>query len=524
MISPWQIQDLIDLEYFLAGQNQADSRNSNSSGAAENRRLYLEHIGKNPDRTDRSSVLKHWLNLRRQSEAAGRQESLLPGEIYRETIRIGGWIGFFAAFFCGAALAGSLLSYGGTTPVNVFTCLWVLLAPQLFLLAMLGAASFLSMIRPAWQKKGIYPVIAAILRRLALWIPGVLSSRMPAERQNQIRSALGLMGRTRTVYGGVFFWPVFNVAQITGIGFNIGILAALLLRITLTDVAFGWQSTLQPDPVTVHGIVEFIAAPWAWFMEAPWSHPTAAQIAGSKMVLKDGIYNLATADLASWWPFLGMSVIFYGLGPRVLLLGFGKWQQKKRLAGLTFTHSECDRLWLEMTAPNVQTRGRPVHGEKTHAPLKPEHKTHGHKSRATADDPWAKALVVVPQEAGIDTDALGRKIKENLGLVLDTVIAATGDPEEDFQKLIHALQATNVAPLRVVVVIEAWQPPIRENMAWIRQIRAAIGASAPMIIYLAGKPGKTGTLPGPPDQIEKTVWQQAVNSLADPYTRVKSLE
>ena len=71
------------------------------------------------------------------------------------------------------------------------------------------------------------------------------------------------------------------------------------------------------------------------------------------------------------------------------------------------------------------------------------------------------------------------------------------------------------------MVIEAWQPPIRENLAWIRLIRNAAGPTASLILFLVGKPDKTGALPGVPAKTEQAAWQQAVNGLADPYIRLE---
>lgn len=521
MAALWQIHDLMDLEYLLRLRADAD----NAGDAAEDRRIYLEYVSFHPQAPDRRSVLKHWLQARRQNQTAGENQEMLPGQIYAQAMRMAGWLVFFAAFFAGAALAGSLLSYGGTTPVNVFTCLWVLLVPQILLLALLAAASVLSRIRPSFGKNGLYVLISALLRRLALRLMGWISPRLSRQQQNRFQEIVGMVGRSRTVYGKIFFWPVFNTAQLAGIAFNLGVLAAMLMRITLTDVAFGWQSTLRPDPQTVYAIVEFLAAPWAWFLEPPVAHPTAAQIAGSKMVLKEGIYNLASADLASWWPFLCFSVVFYGLVPRVVLLGLGRWQQRRHLARLKFTHAACDRLLLQMTAPNVETRSPQPDTQDTGArnkpgpgPDKPQH-TH-----SPLPGPGESVVLMVPEEAAMDISAVAEEIRNRTGLETAAGISATGDSDQDVKQLVRALENAGMNQVRVAVVIEAWQPPIRENLAWIRRIRTAAGPTASLILFLTGKPDQTGgTLPGMPDKTELVTWQQAVNGLADPYIRVESL-
>ncbi len=523
MTTPWQTHDVIDLEYFLGGSSRAGAKDPLDSEAADNRRLYLDFISRQPEKPGRRAALKHWLDSRRRAETAGHQQRMLPGEIYRETVRIGGWIGFFAAFLAGAVLAGSLLAYGGTTPVNVFTFLWVLLAPQILLLAMLAGASLISRIRPAWHRKGIYFLIGALLRRVALRMTGLVFSRLPRSRQDGFQSALAMAGRARTVYGGIFFWPVFNTAQLMGIGFNLGVLSAMLVRIVLTDVAFGWQSTLQPDPRTVFGIVEFLAAPWAWILDPPAAHPTAAQVAGSKMVLKDGIYHLATTDLASWWPFLCLSVMFYGLLPRMVLLGFGRWRQARQLAALRFTHAACDRLWLQMTAPRVETPDRAEYQDIFHASGQPANETKRIEAAYGHGGSQEAAVLVMPGEAGMDAAVIGQQVRARFGLEPAGVLSATGDFEADAQNLARAMNDPGPRPTHVVMIIEAWQPPIRENLAWIKELKAAAGPSAAMILCLTGKPAQTGARPGAPTETQQAIWQGAVNRLADPYIRVEVL-
>ncbi|MFO7862253.1 MAG: DUF2868 domain-containing protein [Desulfosalsimonas sp.] len=521
MAALWQIHDLMDLEYLLRLRADAD----NGRDAAGDRRIYLEYVSRHPQTADRRSVLKHWLQTRRKSQTADANQEIMPGRVYAQAMRMAGWIIFFAAFFAGAALAGSLLSYGGTTPVNVFTCLWVLLFPQILLLALLAAASVLSHIRPSFRKNGLYFLISALLRRLALRLMGWIAPRLSRQQQNRFQEVVGMVGRSRTVYGNIFFWPVFNTAQLAGIAFNFGVLAAMLMRITLTDVAFGWQSTLRPDPQTVYAIVEFLAAPWAWFLEPPVAHPTAAQIAGSKMVLKEGIYDLASGDLASWWPFLCFSVLFYGLMPRVVLLGLGGWQQRRQLVRLNFTHAACDRLWLQMTAPKVETRSTqtdmqdPAATEKPGpGPDKAQHNTH-----SPPPGSGQSVVLIVPEDAGMDISAIAEKIRSQTGLETAAGISATGDPDQDVEQLTRALENETMNQVRVAVVIEAWQPPIRENLAWIRRIRNAAGPTASLMLFLTGKPGKSGGLPGAPDKTGQATWQQAVNGLADPYIRTEIL-
>ena len=113
-------------------------------------------------------------------------------------------------------------------------------------------------------------------------------------------------------------WPsavdasAFDVT--TGLGrLAVGVLALVgidgqVVQVVTADIAFGWQSTIQFSSDAVYTFVKIFSLPWSWIEPLSIVNPTYAQIQGSRMVLKDGIYHLATPDLVSWWPFLLLSV------------------------------------------------------------------------------------------------------------------------------------------------------------------------------------------------------------------------
>lgn len=515
MTTRWHTRDIIDLEYFL--------RQDPDAAPGRDRRIYLEYIRSHPGQPKRRALLKYWLENRRRREADRHGAETLPGTVYKETAFLTSMILCILALAAGAGLAWTLLSYSGSTPINIFTCLWVLLAPQVLLLAILLISACISRISRNGGLKTRYPWITLLIRRIAERMLHYAGKNLSKDRKNRLQSAMGLVGQTRTVYGGIFFWPVFNMAQTAGVCFNIGILGAMLLRITITDVAFGWQSTLQPDPQTVYRIVEIMAAPWAWFAAEPVAHPTAAQIAGSKMVLKDGIYHLSTRDLASWWPFLCLCVTFYGLLPRAALLAMGTWRQYRELAALKFTHAACDRLWHRMTAPRVETTSRSYGRE---APAEPD-STSGFTD-TPHDGPYGRsmmpAIVAVPEEIAPDHKSIERQLGTRLGVLPAQMIIVNGDLQPDAEKLARAMQSRpSGQSCRLVIIQESWQPPIRENLAWIRHMKQAAGPETGAIVALIGKPEQTGALAAPVPEAERILWQQAVNALGDPYIRVEVL-
>lgn len=530
MRTEWQIRDLIDLEYFLRQEFEAGADGNGTRKGDFDREAFLSYPDSSFPENDaryRRGLIRHWLVKRREAAASrGNGPAVLPGDAFAEAMRIARLCFAAAAFVIGAVLAWSLLSYTGRQPVNVFTCLWVLVAPQvLFLLVLILSAVFWR-IRPEKSFTGIYPVVTVMLRALMRKLGRFAGKRMAADRVNRLKEAYSLLGRTKTVYGSVFFWPVFLTAQLFGIFFNLGILCALFVKVAITDLAFGWQTTLQAAPESVLRLAETVALPWSWLFDPPVAHPGLDQIAGSRMILKEGIFYLSAADMAAWWPFVFLVVAFYGLLPRLLLAGAGLFMKRRALSSVDFSHGACDRLLMRMKTPRLDTQSMPYPppGRNAQTGAGPV----GSESVDIPDDLPEKTftVVLIPPEMqdAAESTALEQMIRKSLGLRPATVIPVQMEPGADAGMLREALakKPDHYPAARIVTVQEAWQPPIKENMAWLKSLRAATGGTNGMIVALAGKPREGMPITSPSDTDRKT-WTQAVDRLGDPWIRTEVL-
>ena len=63
--------------------------------------------------------------------------------------------------------------------------------------------------------------------------------------RGSLEAVAGLVRGKRQIYGSLFYWPVFILAQIFGVWFNLGVLGTTFMKVLGSDVAFGWQSTVQ---------------------------------------------------------------------------------------------------------------------------------------------------------------------------------------------------------------------------------------------------------------------------------------
>lgn len=526
MKNTWQIQDLIDLEYFLGQKFREPAGDKNEESRGFDRRAYLSFPGHGQQENDsshRKRLIRHWLELRRQQEKQGGHDHVtLPGEAFSEAMSIIRLIMAITAFFSGAALTWSLLSYQGWEPVNVFTCLWVLVAPQVLLLLVLLFSSALYKMRIMKSFRLIYPMVTAIVYGTLRKIGRFTEKRIGAHKANRIRETYALLGKTKTVYGSVFFWPIFLLAQLFGIFFNSGILVVMLLKVAITDLAFGWQTTLQLAPETVLSFVQKVALPWSWMFSPPIAHPTLTQITGSQMFLKEGIFHLTTGDLVAWWPFIFLTVFFYAFLPRVLLAAAGFYLKRRAIESIDLNHGPVDRLVMLMKTPEVdmasQAYQKKVPPEKETVP-----------ADAAVESPHAvltPAIVLIPEEiCGQFSDAqLEKKLNTKLGLRLSAVVAVKMDATKDIDHLRQAFAENHARKqsCRTVIVQEAWQPPIKETISWIKRLRSSTKDSPGMVIALVGKPDRT-TFFTPPSDMDRMIWEQTINSLRDPYIRIESL-
>jgi len=538
MQTDWQIKDLIDLEYFFEQDNREDDKNL----MIRDREIYLSSIRLSTIRPaipkdDSASktltgntpkqIIKAWLDKRRTIEIKSRgADVILPGEAFTELRRLFMNLALFIAFFSGAGLTFSLLTYKGSEPLNVSVFLGLLVVAQMGLvIILLSGLCLRKQSRLLENTSFVYGLLSRLIIKTALWFREKTMQKLSAEQRNQVKAGLGLAHRQRIIYGSVFFWPFFIIGQTVGVGFNLGVLAATFLRILSADLAFGWQSTIQVSALAVFKVVKVIALPWSWFMPAGIAHPTIEQIEGSHMVLKDGIYHLATQDLVSWWPFLCMAVCVYGLLPRILFLLSGIVIQKRRLQQLTFDHTDCDRLMQRLITPVLETGGQTEQADSN--PLLQQDNAAGPLLNPEPDDSNDKSvadkmIALIPDDIfeAVTDKELHLNIKTTFGYDLGLKFEIEVDVLADLDVLEH-LAADNGA-VKIMLLQEAWQPPIRETLLFIRKIREIAGVKAKIIVALIGKP-LPETVFTPVKTEDYKIWEQKIGRIGDPYLRLEKL-
>ena len=477
--------DLLDLEWFLELDRQADPAET----LKRDRRLGLEAQGESVA-TARFPLF--WLERRRAAA-----DGVLPSGILGpglSALRIGLCLAGLAA---GVSLVRGLLLYSGTEPVNVSLFLFLAVLPQavLCLLAafLLGARAmglgpfhvpFRPLFSLIWQRPGRLSAQAGFLRSL------LLSRGWPAR---------------------MLAWESLRLLHLGGLSLAAGSLAGLLVGVTVTDLAFGWQSTLRVGAAGMHALVGFLAAPWSW-MPGHWGlAPTLAQIEGSRIVLKEGISTLTSADLVAWWPFLAMCLLTYALLPRLVLLAFAHRGLRRLERG--FVHPSLGRIADRMNAPLIETSAE-AEPEPSRLPLEREGAHPAGNADDLAPEGHAGTVLVLPPELHervepADLAALALKVGGRRPV---RIAPATLDTEEMERVLAECAGLEWAGDReRYVILAEAWQPPILEVLRAIEALGRDEARS--LTLVLCGRPSRGRWLTAP-DEGDRRVWSEAVSYLA----------
>jgi len=267
----------------------------------------------------------------------------------------------------------------------------------------------------------------------------------------------------------------------------------------------------------VHSMVQKIALPWSWAVQGDMAFPTLAQIEGSRIILKEGIYHLSTPNLVSWWPFLCLAVLVYGLLPRLVLFLGAAFAQRRYLGSLDFRQGIYEQLLLRMTTPLVTTRGRTaddmgIAGKELEPEPLPQVQS-AEKSAITGKN----LLVMIPDE--IYDACLREEIQSvvNKGSVYATqeIIRINQNYAADRDMLADMQNRPRMDKTNILVIQEAWQPPIMEYIDFIKQLRQAVGDGPFIRIGLIGKP-RPDTVFTPVKDENQKIWAQKISSIGDP--------
>ncbi len=229
-----------------------------------------------------------------------------------------------AGFIAGFALVAGLLEFRSFERINLLWFLVLAVAlPFIFWLLSLVIAT----------GRGGFPLLA------------LLEHRAPGWMQNA--TLFPLLRRTAVVLG-----------QQVSLVFASGMLVAFVLYLLVTDLAFGWSSTLDISAVSLHKLTTILALPWQGLW--PEAVPELALVEQSRYFRSAPTVIVAPAELGQWWRFLFMCMIVYVWLPRLVSYAWQRWM----LAGMQSNCFESDALiggwWQRLQSGSVSQQAEAV--------------------------------------------------------------------------------------------------------------------------------------------------------------------
>ncbi len=533
------LKDIIDLDFLLSLDEKSGDGDpgfiSEDLVAARDRDIFKQI--NDPDLDD-ASLVAGWLEFRKLlffHETGNGSQIQLPGTLYASLYQ---WIArglMLGGGGLGLLMAYSFLAYHGSQPINV----------TLFIAFFIIFQALLSLLAGGVMVRRVQLEISGNLRGRTSFFHTLIfeffyskfqalvgkTMDLPGGKQLKSLADKGALLRMKNrEYKGIIFWPFFTLSSLFALCFSLGALCGTLFRVLVTDLAFGWQSTLFTSGSQIHDIVSWLAFPWAWLMPDSMAVPSLAQIEGSRILLKDGIMGLATENLVAWWPFLCTGILVYGVLLRLGLVMVAGLSEKKALARFDFQQPRYKRLVVRMRSPRMDVDIRETGGSKaksraplpTPDPLAPVSirddlsKSEDNKKKAdTGSIQLTPALVLASPR--VYPDAVMGSIAEALEVQLGVKISAAAHISFDFPDDENLLlnQASGHPTGPVVVLQEVWQPPIRGLLHYYVQLKTRIFPDHDLWIFLTQTPGEEQMNVTACD-VNYQVWKTAVAQLNDP--------
>ncbi len=489
----FKLKDIIDLDYLVSRDDALESEADIRLREDKDKKIY--RLCRQSCRTDEALLLS-WLEARRQEVFRENEKKgliLLPGAVFSSLYTFMVYALIFSGSFSGLTLAWSFLAYHGTRPVNVALFIFLFIVLQVVLIFITVFFLFLRQLKIRSKKSGfrnsmVHTFLSALFFNV---LPGLIKKTdRPRFKKglDTLEYTSAFMRMKNREYQILFFWPFFTLTSVFAFCFATGALGGTFFRIIISDMAFGWQSTLMTTSETIHDLVSWMALPWSWFLPGTLAHPSLSQIEGSRIILKDGISVLATRDLVSWWPLLCLGLLFYAVIPRGLLMVAGILSQNRVLGRFNIDLPIFRQLLIRIKGLDSDT---------------------------------SKALVLVPQTVYSDVarEKIIHYIHTRLFFDVKEMIGVGLDPEQDGD-IFNRIKNSDAD--QVVLVHEVWQPPIRGLLYYIRQLKSVMPEKMLLWILLTKDAGQENLCVDETD-VNFEIWKKAVFKLEDPAIKVMRL-
>ncbi len=449
------LADAIDIPAWL----EADRQNDWVARVERDR-----EIGNQSTKTHQSEaqrVQRWWAKVQHD------QNQLSTGQKLESLFKRVSWIAVVLGLVMGVVLASSILHYDGSHPINVLVLLTVLVVIPLllFLLSLLipifRSSSFINNVNIGSQAfaflKSKHPV---------------LQEFYSSSRSDQVRDTL-------------LRWKLLLTSQQFGISLSIAALFTLLAKVSFSDLAFGWSTTLNFDSSSLAPWIHALASPWsAWFQDAV---PSTQLIEQSRYFrLEDSERALSAQTLTGWWKFIAMCLLVYGIVFRVMAAIFAHLNFSNATQALLMQHSEVNALIDRFNAPDHVRGTAAVVG---------------------VDDLSAPSMKYKYETADIVISWNHAK-PFNTELSHENIIQVSSDEViNKGSELFGNIETKSIKQIHIFS--KSWEPPLLEFHDLISVLRNNFGAEVSISVQPVAANNSE------PNQVDVEIWRHSLDKLQD---------
>lgn len=507
----WKIKDLIDLDYLLFLRKNTQNLKS------EDRQFYLDKMSSSVDFKknilNQKNFIYLWLDLKKSEIKKSSQ--FLPGEIF-ESVSGLTFVLFCLIFFVSGLFASfGFLSYTGSSPINVFYYFGLFAGLQLFFLPFAVLPFFINTNKSLLNKFSFLSPLSFFFK---IFFKKIFHKYL--NKNNKYNSDKFFI-KDFSKYNKPLFWLFFTITQFIVMAFSLGVLTGTVIKVAASDLAFGWQTTLNAGPEYIYKIVQTLSLPWSWFVPSSIAAPSLEQIEGTKIILKEKMAFLETADMISWWPFLCFSVLFYAVIPRFFIMVFSYLFYKKTLKDYPKDSSELRELVRSLENPELdfKTKQNDLDNLNYNAFESFENKKSPKKLSG-----FNKVRLILPEDI-FNENTIGyieETAVKKIGELVFPVIKSSGYLGLDEKDLKENLKFENSDKNIIMICFEAWQPPVKQTIDYLKNIRQIAGNEIEIAVLLIGKPENENIFSKVKEN-DYNLWNFKIKSIKDPLLTIIKL-
>lgn len=386
-------------------------------------------------------------------------------------------------FFVGIGIAGIAFGYHGDHPVNLFALIGVLVGIPFVLLIV----SLLLLRGRALLPVSLVDAMAVL--NPGRWVGSWLERHVPVGFFDSVSR--------RASHRSFARWQLLAFSQLSAIGYFIGVFVVAIALVVFTDLAFGWSTTLLVDSADVGNGLRLLALPWSGWL------PVA--VPDTELVEASRFYRLETsarsgsqaALLGLWWPFVLMTILVYGLVPRLLLFRIANWRTGRSIRTLLEEGPEITALLDRLCTPTVDFEGA-VEREQ------PE---------PSAETPGVSGLDIDPQTAvvvwnqAMTNDQLSAWLSARSSISVAPVRASEWQSAEEQRAGLSQIDETS---RRLLILTKGWEPPLLAFCDFLALTREELGGEIVIVIV------PLDTTTRCVRQQDRDVWARALARQGDP--------